>query len=327
MKHPTSPQRAAACGPLRTFAPMAAFVACEASTVVARRRARLRAGGPVRSAVGGRRCAPTALRCSVSWPVAELAARAALAALRQLRRVSLRGAHSRAATSPVLLGAAHSLPNPPARSLAAALSFPRRRESSVVAMDPRLRGDDGHGEDADIGPPPTQPGPKAVPSGPAPHAHSGPCERPQRAASGHPAPALHPPRHLRRTVGRLKGNRNGSRHRGQMGARLRREQGARQGLRAGAGARGRERGHHGARRRGAGGDATRAARAGRRAEVDAVAGDITTPEGRAAALAACAADSTSSSTTPAARRPATSATGTATPGSRRSTPTCSRRSS
>ena len=41
----------------------------------------------------------------------------------------------------------------------------------------------------------------------------------------------------------------------------------------------------------------------------------------------CAPISTSSSPTPAARRPAISATGTAKPGSRRSTPTCSRRSS
>ena len=55
--------------------------------------------------------------------------------------------------------------------------------------------------------------------------------------------------------------------------------------------------------------------------VTAVAGDITTPEGRAAALAACPIR-TSWSTTPAARRPAISATGPATTGSRRSTPTC-----
>ena len=53
-----------------------------------------------------------------------------------------------------------------------------------------------------------------------------------------------------------------------------------------------------------------------------VAGDITTPEPAAPPRSPPARRSTSWSTTPAARRPATSATGTATPGSRRSTPTC-----
>ena len=117
MKHPTSPQWAAAFGPLRTLARLRAF-ACGALTVVASRRARLRAGGPVRSAVGGRRCAPTPLCCSVPRPAAKLAARAALAPLRQLPRVSSRSALARAAARPALLGAAHSLPGPPARSLA-----------------------------------------------------------------------------------------------------------------------------------------------------------------------------------------------------------------
>jgi len=44
------------------------------------------------SGCGGRRCAPTALRCSVRGRAAELASFASLTALRQLRRVSLRSA-------------------------------------------------------------------------------------------------------------------------------------------------------------------------------------------------------------------------------------------
>jgi 3-oxoacyl-[acyl-carrier protein] reductase len=57
------------------------------------------------------------------------------------------------------------------------------------------------------------------------------------------------------------------------------------------------------------------------AKVTAVAGDITTPEGRAAALAACPQPDILVNT-PAARRPGTFATGRATTGSRRSTATC-----
>ena len=53
-----------------------------------------------------------ALRCSVPRPAAELAARAALAPLRQLPRVSSRSALARAAAGPALLGAAHSLAGP-----------------------------------------------------------------------------------------------------------------------------------------------------------------------------------------------------------------------
>ena len=56
------------------------------------------------------------------------------------------------------------------------------------------------------------------------------------------------------------------------------------------------------------------------AEVTAVRADVATPEGRETLLAACP-DPTSSSTTPAARRPATSASGRARTGSRRSMPT------
>ena len=127
-----------ACGPLRTLARLRPVVACEASTVVASARARLRAGGPVRSAVGGRRCAPTPLCCSVPRPAAKLAARAALATLRQLPRVSSRSALARAAAGPALLGAAHSLPGPPARSLAGSGSV-----YSSARETPRVPGPEG----------------------------------------------------------------------------------------------------------------------------------------------------------------------------------------
>ena len=81
MKHPNSSIGMPAFGPLRTLARLRTFVACEAFTVVASTRARLRAGGPVRSAVGGRRCAPTPpLRCSVPRPAAN-----SLRELRSLR--------------------------------------------------------------------------------------------------------------------------------------------------------------------------------------------------------------------------------------------------
>ena len=80
--------------------------------------ARLRAGGPVRSSAGALACGEGSVRCSVSWPAAQLAARASLATLGQVRRVRSRGALARAATSPVLLAAANSRPCPPTRSLA-----------------------------------------------------------------------------------------------------------------------------------------------------------------------------------------------------------------
>ena len=139
---------------------MAAFVACEASTVVARRRARLRAGGPVRSAVGGRRCAPTALRCSVSWPVAELAARAALAGSDNCAE-SVYEARIRARPQALCSSA------PPIRSRAHPPAALRQRCHSR-AGDARARMT-GMARDVDIGPPPVQPGPRAVPSSPAPH--------------------------------------------------------------------------------------------------------------------------------------------------------------
>jgi len=54
----------------------------------------------------GRRVAPTALRCSVLWPVAKLAAFTSFTALRQLRRVRWTKRAARAATSPGLAGRA-----------------------------------------------------------------------------------------------------------------------------------------------------------------------------------------------------------------------------
>jgi hypothetical protein len=67
---------------------------------------------------GGRRKAPTALWCSVSWPAAELASFAALTALRQRRRVRRTKRAARAAMSPVLLGASEARRVLPERAFA-----------------------------------------------------------------------------------------------------------------------------------------------------------------------------------------------------------------
>ena len=70
---------------------------------------------------GGRRCAPTPLRCSVAWPAAELASFASLTALRQPRRVRWTMRAARAATRPALLGASEARHELPARAFAEAL--------------------------------------------------------------------------------------------------------------------------------------------------------------------------------------------------------------
>ena len=54
----------------------------------------------------GRRCATTALRCSVSWPVAELTALPAFAAFKQAATSQMTMRAARAATSPGLAGRA-----------------------------------------------------------------------------------------------------------------------------------------------------------------------------------------------------------------------------
>ena len=64
---------------------------------------------------GGRRCASTALRCAVSWPVAKLTALTAFAAFKQAATSQSTKRAARAATSPALLGAPQArcdLPEP-----------------------------------------------------------------------------------------------------------------------------------------------------------------------------------------------------------------------
>ena len=63
----------------------------------------------------GRRCAPTALRCSVSWPVAKLTALTSFAPFKQTATSQFTKRAARAATSPALLGAPQArcgLPEP-----------------------------------------------------------------------------------------------------------------------------------------------------------------------------------------------------------------------
>lgn len=71
-------------------------------------RQAMSAGG---SHCGGRRFAPTPLRCSLWGRAAELAAFASLSTLKQLRRVSLRSALTRADPSAALLAATEFTPD------------------------------------------------------------------------------------------------------------------------------------------------------------------------------------------------------------------------
>ena len=122
-----------------------------------------------------------------------------------------------------------------------------------------------------------------------------------------------------RPTNNLREENHGSRHRRQEGARLRREQGPRPRLRAGARAE-RRRVTITARTASTLEQAAREIAAATGAKVTPVAGDITTPEGRAP-RSPPAPPPTSWSTTPAARRPATSANGTRTTGWPPATPT------
>ena len=92
--------RAAASGPLRLFAG-ARFL------MLASARARRRAG-PVRDSDGLPSLREGALRCSASWPVAELTSLAVLAAFRQAATSMSTKRAARAATRPALLGGAQS---------------------------------------------------------------------------------------------------------------------------------------------------------------------------------------------------------------------------
>ena len=80
----------------------------------------------------GRRCATTALRCSVSWPVAELTALSSFAAFKQAATSQITMRAARAATSPVLLGAPEARSSLPARAFAAT-SWLAPRKAALVA--------------------------------------------------------------------------------------------------------------------------------------------------------------------------------------------------
>ena len=81
----------------------------------------------------GRRCATTALRCSVSWPVAELTALSSFASFKQAATSQITMRAARAATSPVLLGAPEARSSLPARAFAAESLLVRRKEAALVA--------------------------------------------------------------------------------------------------------------------------------------------------------------------------------------------------
>ena len=67
----------------------------------------------------GLRFAQTSLRCSVSWPVAELTALSSFAAFKQAATSQITMRAARAATSPALLGAPEARSSLPARAFAA----------------------------------------------------------------------------------------------------------------------------------------------------------------------------------------------------------------
>ncbi len=114
-------------GPLRTF---------EVGFAVFRRkqsRGRAACSASLRLLRGAARPVPCAAR--VSWPVAELAALTAFAALGQPRRVGSRGALRALPASPALLGAAEALRPPPTRVFAGtALCWGREGESQASSL-------------------------------------------------------------------------------------------------------------------------------------------------------------------------------------------------
>jgi len=76
--------------------------------------------------LGGRRCAPTALRFSVAWPVAKLTALTSSAAFKQAATSQLTKRAARAATRPAMLGASEALRSLPERAFAATVERLRR---------------------------------------------------------------------------------------------------------------------------------------------------------------------------------------------------------
>ena len=81
----------------------------------------------------GRRCATTALRGSVSWPVAELTALSSFAAFKQAATSQFTKRAARAATSPARLGAPEARSSLPARAFAATSWLVPRKAARVVS--------------------------------------------------------------------------------------------------------------------------------------------------------------------------------------------------
>jgi len=120
-------ERPAAFGPLRNFNVCFARVeelkrtSCVAGLKRARPARQRRARAGVRASLRRSPGTATPLRCSVSWPLAELAPLASLSTLKQRREVSLRSALRAQAKSPVLLSAEEARCHLPGRAFAEAL--------------------------------------------------------------------------------------------------------------------------------------------------------------------------------------------------------------
>jgi len=86
------------------------------------RRGKVAPGQAAPLRLGGRRCAPTPLRCSVAWPVAKLTALTSFAAFKQTATSQLLKRAARAATRPAMLGASEALRSLPGRAFAATVA-------------------------------------------------------------------------------------------------------------------------------------------------------------------------------------------------------------
>ena len=118
----------ATCGPL---VPLTGGCACGG------RRGKAESGQAAALRWSGRRCAPTPLRCSVPWPVAQLTALTSFAAFKQAATSQSTKRAARAATSPALLGA------PQARCVLPEPRFADR--AAVLAANTTTRGLRGKG--------------------------------------------------------------------------------------------------------------------------------------------------------------------------------------
>ena len=109
LQAPLPRKRQTARGPLL---PLNGYFACGG------RRGKAGSGQASALRWSGRRCAPTALRCSVSWPVAKLTALTSFAAFKQAATSQMTTRAAREATSPALLGAPEVRSSLPARTFA-----------------------------------------------------------------------------------------------------------------------------------------------------------------------------------------------------------------